>query len=87
MTATSIRPTAARTCARYPAPRRSRRLYDAQVYQQPQQYYDNRGYARNMARRRSTRRGRITSRAGCSPIRTTSALAQSSNPPVLDQCP
>jgi len=29
--------------ARYPAPR-SRRLYDAQVYQQPQ-YYDNRGYA------------------------------------------
>src|ERR1700736_4802855 len=29
--------------ARYPAPR-SRRLYDAQVYQQ-QQYYDNRGYA------------------------------------------
>jgi hypothetical protein len=30
--------------ARYPAPRTSRRLYDAQVYQQ-QQYYDNRGYA------------------------------------------
>ena len=30
--------------ARYPAPRSSRRLYDAQVYQQ-QQYYDNRGYA------------------------------------------
>jgi L,D-transpeptidase-like protein len=31
--------------ARYPAPRGSRRLYDAQVYQQQQQYYDNRGYA------------------------------------------
>jgi L,D-transpeptidase catalytic domain len=33
--------------ARYPAPRNSRRLYDAQVYQQQQQqqYYDNRGYA------------------------------------------
>jgi hypothetical protein len=30
--------------ARYPAPR-SRRLYDAQVYQRQQQYYDNRGYA------------------------------------------
>ena len=30
--------------ARYPAPRGSLRLYDAQVYQQ-QQYYDNRGYA------------------------------------------
>jgi len=30
--------------ARYPAPRTSRRLYNAQVYQQ-QQYYDNRGYA------------------------------------------
>jgi hypothetical protein len=30
--------------ARYPAPR-SRRLYNAQVYQQQQQYYDNRGYA------------------------------------------
>jgi hypothetical protein len=31
--------------ARYPAPRSTaRRLYDAQVYQQPQ-YYDNRGYA------------------------------------------
>jgi hypothetical protein len=29
--------------ARYPAPRGSRRVYDAQVYQQ-QQYYDNRGY-------------------------------------------
>jgi hypothetical protein len=29
--------------ARYPAPRSSRRVYDAQVYQQ-QQYYDNRGY-------------------------------------------
>jgi L,D-transpeptidase catalytic domain len=28
--------------ARYPAPRGSRRVYDAQVYQQ-QQYYDNRG--------------------------------------------
>jgi hypothetical protein len=28
--------------ARYPAPRSSRRVYDAQVYQQ-QQYYDNRG--------------------------------------------
>jgi hypothetical protein len=33
--------------ARYPAPRGSRRIYDAQVYQQQQQqqYYDNRGYA------------------------------------------
>jgi hypothetical protein len=38
--------------ARYPAPRSSRRLYDAQGYQQQQQqqyqqqqYYDNRGYA------------------------------------------
>ena len=31
--------------ARYPAPRGSRRLYDAQVYQRQQQYYDNRGYA------------------------------------------
>jgi hypothetical protein len=31
--------------ARYPAPRSSRRLYDAQVYPQQQQYYDNRGYA------------------------------------------
>jgi hypothetical protein len=30
--------------ARYPAPRGSRRLYDAQAYPQ-QQYYDNRGYA------------------------------------------
>jgi hypothetical protein len=29
--------------ARYPSPRSSRRVYDAQVYQQ-QQYYDNRGY-------------------------------------------
>jgi len=31
--------------ARYPAPRGTRRVYDAQVYQQQQQYYDNRGYA------------------------------------------
>ena len=31
--------------ARYPAPRGTRRMYDAQVYQQQQQYYDNRGYA------------------------------------------
>jgi hypothetical protein len=36
--------------ARYPAPRSTRRLYDAQgyqqqQYQQQQQYYDNRGYA------------------------------------------
>jgi L,D-transpeptidase catalytic domain len=37
--------------ARYPAPRSSRSLYDAQAYPQPQQqyqqqqYYDNRGYA------------------------------------------
>jgi L,D-transpeptidase catalytic domain len=30
--------------ARYPAPRSSRRLYGAQVYQQQQQYYGNRGY-------------------------------------------
>ncbi len=32
----------------YPAPR-DRRLYDAQVYQQPQQYYDRGGYARQYA--------------------------------------
>src|SRR6266436_2153600 len=32
----------------YPAPR-GRRLYDAQVYQQPQQYYDRSGYARQYA--------------------------------------
>jgi hypothetical protein len=34
--------------ARYPAPRSSRRIYDAQAYPQPQsqpQYYGNRGYA------------------------------------------
>jgi hypothetical protein len=31
--------------ARYPAPRSDRRLYDAQIYQRQQQYYDNRGYA------------------------------------------
>jgi hypothetical protein len=31
------------TDARYPSPRGSRRVYDAQGYQQ-QQYYDNRGY-------------------------------------------
>jgi hypothetical protein len=31
--------------ARYPAPRGSRRLYDAQAYPQPQPYYGNRGYA------------------------------------------
>ena len=30
--------------ARYPTPRSSRRPYDAQVYQQAPQYYDNRGY-------------------------------------------
>jgi hypothetical protein len=30
--------------ARYPAPRGSRRLYDARANQQPQQYYDNNGY-------------------------------------------
>ena len=29
---------------RYPAPRGSRRLYGSQAYQQPQPYYDNRGY-------------------------------------------
>jgi hypothetical protein len=29
---------------RYPSPRGSRRVYDAQVRQQQQQYYDNRGY-------------------------------------------
>ena len=29
---------------RYPAPRSSRRLYGAQAYQQPQQYYGDRGY-------------------------------------------
>jgi hypothetical protein len=32
----------------YPAPR-GQRLYDAQVYQQPQQYYDRSGYARQYA--------------------------------------
>jgi hypothetical protein len=32
----------------YPAPR-GRRPYDAQVYQQPQQYYDRSGYARQYA--------------------------------------
>jgi hypothetical protein len=31
--------------ARYPAPRSSRRVYDAQAYQQPQYQYDNSGYA------------------------------------------
>src|SRR3984957_6407164 len=31
--------------ARYPAPRSSRRVYDAQAYPQPQYQYDNRGYA------------------------------------------
>jgi hypothetical protein len=31
--------------ARYPAPRSSRRVYDTQVYQQQQQYYDNSGNA------------------------------------------
>ena len=32
--------------ARYPAPRTTRRLYDAQAYPQPQQqYYNNPGYA------------------------------------------
>ena len=30
--------------ARYPAPRSSRRVYDARAAQQPQQYYDNNGY-------------------------------------------
>ena len=30
--------------ARYPAPRSSRRLYDARANQQPQQYYDNNGH-------------------------------------------
>ena len=30
--------------ARYPAPRSSRRLYDARANQQPQQYYDSNGY-------------------------------------------
>jgi hypothetical protein len=30
--------------ARYPAPRGSRRLYDARANQQPQPYYDNNGY-------------------------------------------
>src|ERR1700694_912780 len=34
--------------ARYPAPRNSRRLYDAQA-NPPQQYYDNRGYAPQQA--------------------------------------
>ena len=31
--------------ARYPAPRSSRRVYDAQAYPQQQYQYDNRGYA------------------------------------------
>ena len=31
--------------ARYPAPRTSRRLYDAQAYPQQRSYYDSRGYA------------------------------------------
>ena len=43
-TATSIRPTAARTGALSGAAH-GRRLYDAQAYPQPQPYYDNRGYA------------------------------------------
>jgi lipoprotein-anchoring transpeptidase ErfK/SrfK len=45
--------------ARYPAPRSSRRLYDAQVYQQQQQpqYYDNRGYAPQYAPRPYQPRG------------------------------
>jgi hypothetical protein len=34
--------------ARYPAPRNSRRIYDAQA-NPPQQYYDNRGYAPQQA--------------------------------------
>jgi hypothetical protein len=31
--------------ARYPAPRSSRRLYDARAYPQQQYYYDNCGYS------------------------------------------
>jgi hypothetical protein len=31
--------------ARYPAPRTSRRLFDARAYPQQQHYYDSRGYA------------------------------------------
>ena len=41
---------------RYPAPRSSRRVYDAQVYQQ-QQYYDNRGTDPQYAPRPSYQRG------------------------------
>jgi L,D-transpeptidase catalytic domain len=43
---------------RYPAPRGSRRVYDAQVYQQQpqQQYYDNRGYDPQYAPRPSYQR-------------------------------
>ena len=48
--------------ARYPAPRTSRRVYDAQAYPQQRPYYDNQGYAQPPA----TRRGRTTSPAGYS---------------------
>jgi hypothetical protein len=44
--------------ARYPAPR-GRRLYDAQVYQQQQYYYD-RGYAPQYAPRPYQPRGLFT---------------------------
>jgi hypothetical protein len=39
--------------ARYPAPRTSRRVYGAQVYQQQQQYYDRRVYAPQYAPQQS----------------------------------
>ena len=59
--------------ARYPAPR-SRRVYGAQAYPQPQQqYYDDRGYA-PAPQGYTTSRGSIISRAGCSPIRTNGRM-------------
>ena len=51
--------------ARYPAPRSSRRLYDAQAY--PQLYDDNRGYAPQYAPPQAyAPRSYFISRAGCS---------------------
>ena len=49
--------------ARYPAPRGSRRVYDAQVYQQQSGSYDNYGGRTYDLRRRSTRRAAISSAA------------------------
>ena len=58
--------------ARYPAPRSSRRLYDAQAYPQQQQYqyYDNRGYAPQYAPQVYAPRP-YYDRAGCSTDRAT----------------